>query len=258
MELPLSFYLLAGCVVLLTGISKGGFAGGLGTLAVPLLSLMIDPRMAAAIMLPILCCMDVFSMLAHRRNWDRRILLTLAPAAVLGILVGTLNFHLMSADLIRLIVGGLAVYFVAHYLYNRWRQAKRATLEKPPIPSVWKGRFWGCIGGFTSFVAHAGGPPLSIYLLPLRLEKTLLVGTTVVFFAIVNFAKLIPYAWLGQLHPGNLTASLFLLPLAPIGVRIGIYLHHRVSEKWFYWLCYSLLGVAGFKLIYEGASGILL
>ena len=256
MDLSLSFYALAVCVVLLTGISKGGFAGGLGTLAVPLLTLMIDPRMAAAIMLPILVCMDFFSVVAHRRNWDKDIIKILAPAAIVGIVIGTFSFHLMSTALIRLIVGVLAIYFVGHYLFGVWRQRHAIPASNQPVPSLWKGRLLGCIGGFTSFVAHAGGPPLSIYLLPLRLEKSLLVGTSVVFFAIVNAVKLIPYAWLGQFNTDNLITSLILLPLAPIGVKLGVYLHHRVSEKWFYWLCYSLLGAAGIKLVYEGSSAI--
>ncbi len=255
MELTLSFYALAASVVLLTGISKGGFAGGLGTLAVPLLTLVIDPRTAAAIMLPILICMDFFSVAAHRRHYDKQILKILVPAAILGIVIGTFSFRLFSADLIRLMVGLLAIYFVGHYLYGLWRKSRQS--DSRPIPSTWKGRLWGCLGGFTSFVAHAGGPPLSIYLLPLKLEKSVLVGTSVFFFTTVNLVKLIPYAWLGQLNTDNLLTSLYLLPLAPIGVKLGVYLHHRVSERWFYWLCYSLLGAAGLKLVYEGATGVL-
>ena len=53
------FYALAIPAILVTGISKSGFGGAMGGLAVPLLSLVIAPDEAAGIMLPILCVMDV-------------------------------------------------------------------------------------------------------------------------------------------------------------------------------------------------------
>ena len=249
-----AFYLLAATVVLLTGMSKGGFAGGLGTLAVPLLTLAVDPRVAAAIMLPILVCMDFVSLATYRKYCNQAILMTLVPSAIIGIIVGTLSFHLMSAQFIRLIIGVLSLYIVGQYFYKRWFKHDPS---QQPVPSPVKGRLWGCISGFTSFVAHAGGPPLSIYLLPLRLNKSVLVGTSVVFFTIINIAKLIPYAWLGQLGSEHLMTSLVLLPLAPIGVQLGVYLHHRVNEELFYWLSYLLLGLIGIKLVSEALLPLL-
>lgn len=157
-----SFYLLAAIVVLLTGMSKGGFAGGLGTLAVPLLTLAIDPRVAAAIMLPILVCMDFVSLATYRKYCDRAILMTLVPAAIVGIIIGTLTFQLMSAQFIRLIIGLLSLYIGGQFFVKRWRKTDLSKGSLPsPAPSPKKGRLWGCVSGFTSFVAHAGGPPLS-------------------------------------------------------------------------------------------------
>ena len=253
-----SFYLLAAIVVLLPGMSKGGFAGGLGTLAVPLLTLAIDPRVAAAIMLPILVCMDFVSLATYRKYCDRAILMTLVPAAIVGIIIGTLTFQLMSAQFIRLIIGLLSLYIGGQFFVKRWRKTDLSKGSLPsPAPSPKKGRLWGCVSGFTSFVAHAGGPPLSIYLLPLRLDKSVMVGTSVVFFTLINAAKLIPYAWLGQLTNEHLLTSLVLLPLAPIGVRLGVYLHQRVTEDFFYWLSYSLLALVGIKLISESLLPLL-
>jgi len=79
----------------------------------------------------------------------------------------------------------------------------------------------------------------------------------VVFFTLINAAKLIPYAWLGQLTNEHLLTSLVLLPLAPIGVRLGVYLHQRVTEDFFYWLSYSLLALVGIKLISESLLPLL-
>lgn len=249
----LSFYLLAAPVVLLVGISKGGFGGGLGTMAVPLLALMIDPRLAAAILLPILCVMDLFSVWSFRGTWDKSNLKTLLPGALLGTLAGALTFSITNADMIRILVGVLALYFVAHYLWGlRMLQHARRTEA-----GMVRGTFWGTIAGYTSYIAHAGGPPVSIYLLPQQLPKISLVGTTVLFFTIINYIKLIPYAWLGQLNTDTLLTSLMLMPLAPIGVKLGVYLLHKVSEKWFYWTCYGFLFVAGLKLVHEGITNLL-
>ena len=105
-------------------------------------------------------------------------------------------------------------------------------------------------------VAHAGGGPLSMYLFPLKLDKTKLMATSVFFFITVNYAKLIPYAWLGQLSSENLMTSLMLLPLAPIGVKLGVWMHHRVSNDIFYIICYTALFFTGLKLIYDGVAGL--
>lgn len=249
----LSFYLLAAPVVLLVGISKGGFGGGLGTMAVPLLALMIDPRLAAAILLPILCVMDLFSVWSFRGTWDKSNLKTLLPGALLGTLAGALTFSITNADMIRILVGVLALYFVVHYLWGL-RMLQHAQRTEAGIA---RGTFWGTIAGYTSYIAHAGGPPVSIYLLPQQLPKVTLVGTTVLFFTIINYIKLIPYAWLGQLNTDTLMTSLLLMPLAPIGVKLGVYLLHKVSEKWFYWTCYGFLFIAGLKLVHEGVTNLL-
>lgn len=248
-----TFYMLAVPVVLLVGISKGGFGGGLGVLAVPLLSLMIDPRVAAAILLPILCVMDVFSVWSFRGTWDRKNLKLLMPGALLGTLLGALTFSITNVDMIRLLVGALAIYFVAHYLWGL-RMLQQAQRREPGVTG---GTFWGTLAGYTSYIAHAGGPPVSIYLLPQQLPKLTLAGTTVLFFAIINLIKLVPYVWLGQLDTSALTTSLVLLPLAPVGVKLGVYLLHRVSERWFYWACYGFLLLAGIKLFVEGAQSLL-
>ncbi|MBL4801967.1 MAG: sulfite exporter TauE/SafE family protein [Emcibacter sp.] len=247
------FFILAVPVVLLTGISKGGFAGGLGTLAVPLLTLVVDPRIAAAIMLPILCTMDIFTVWRYRRDWDARALKILIPGAIVGIIIGGLTFRMMNVDMIRIIVGAMSLYFVGNYWFIHRGKAKVEAHEQNSV----KGGLLGAASGFTSFIAHAGGPPLSQYLFPLRMDKTVMVATSVMFFIVVNFTKLIPYAWLGQLSFENLKMSLYLMPFAPIGVWLGIWMHNRVSNGLFYIICYGLLFLVGIKLLAEGLFALL-
>ncbi|MBU2885696.1 sulfite exporter TauE/SafE family protein [Gilvimarinus agarilyticus] len=241
------FYLLAVPIVLLVGLSKGGFGGGLGSLAVPVLSLAVDPRLAAAVLLPILCSMDLVSLWSFRGKWDKRNLLILFPAAMLGLALGAAMHTYMDANKIRFIVGIMALYFVGHYLWGK-HVIQRVVAQKA---SVARGGFWGAVAGFVSYIAHAGGPPISIYLIPQQLPKTVFVGTTVIFFSVVNYVKLVPYVWTGQLDLSAFYTSLVLLPLVPIGVGLGVWLHHRVSDKWFYGMCYVLLTFAGIKLVSE-------
>lgn len=242
------FYLLAIPGILITGISKGGFGAGLGILAVPLISLALPPTQVAAILLPILCVMDLFGLWAFRGKWDKANMRIILPAGMLGILIGTFTFRYLNEHYIRLMIGLIAVCFVFYRWYGR------RLLTVAPGPNLCRGGFWGTIAGFVSFVAHAGGPPMSIYLLPQKLDKAVFVGTTVIFFTVVNYVKLIPYAWLGQFSMTNLLTSLILIPLAPLGIGLGVWLHRNINEKWFYFVSYSLLLIVGIKLVYDGIT----
>ena len=95
------------------------------------------------------------------------------------------------------------------------------------------------------------------YLLPQRLDRRIYVGTTVWFFFFSNYAKIIPYAFLGQLDLTNLATAFVLLPLVPIGVRLGVIIQGKLDEKVFYQVSYwALLGI-GVKLLYDGGRGFL-
>ena len=247
------FYAVAIPAVLLFGISKGGFGGGLGTAAVPLMALVISPVQAAAILLPILCVMDIVALWKFRGKWLWPELRILLPASLLGILVGTLLFEYMSASVVRLIVGIVAIAFTVHFWINKQR-ANSVTL--PDYPRSY-GIYGGSVAGFTSFVAHSGGPPISMYLLRRPLDRTDFAATSVVFFAVVNYVKLIPYTWLEQFDTANLATSAALVILAPVGVLIGAWLHARVSDRVFFAFVYVLLFAVGIKLVYDGVSGLI-
>jgi uncharacterized membrane protein YfcA len=244
------FYFFAVIAVLLAGISKGGFGSGAGIFATPLVALTLPIPQAAAILLPIICLMDLTGLVAYRRTFSREILKMTLAGGLAGVVVGTLSFRYLDDAWIRTMLGFIAVAFVLH-------RATRRAGTPPARPSVPRGLFWSTIAGYTSTIAHAGGPPLSIYLLPLKLDKAVMVGTSVVFFAITNFVKLIPYTWLGLFDRRNLLTSLVLLPLAPIGIATGVWLMRRLSETTFYRICYALLLVVGAKLLYDGLRGIL-
>lgn len=243
-----AFYIVAFFAVMLTGIAKGGL-GLAGGLSVPILSLVISPVQAAAIMLPLLVVMDISAAWAYRRIWDRGIMKVILPAGFFGVLIGALIFKFLNDDMIRIIVGLIAVGFVL----NSFRKQRAET----PKPSRAKGGFWGGLAGFTSFVAHAGAPPLSVYLLPLRLDPALHVGTSVIFFLFLNLFKLAPYSALGLFTMENLGTSLILMPLGVLGAFAGIWLRTRMSVNMFYRASYTLLLLIGLKLLYDGFGSLL-
>lgn len=249
------FYLAAIPAVLIVGISKGGFGGGLSVIAVPLMSLTVAPPQAAAVMLPVLCAMDLYGLWVYRRHWDRRLIGVLIPAAVAGITVGALSFRHLDDGAIRLMVGALAVAFVLDTL----RRARGAAVAVPAPGTLppWLGVPVGLFSGFSSFVAHAGGPPITAYFLTLKLEKVAFVSTSVIFFTSVNYLKLIPYGWLGQLSAANLATALALAPLALLGVGLGAWANRRISDTWFRRIVLVLLTATGLKLLGDGLTALL-
>jgi uncharacterized protein len=238
------FYAVAIPAVLLLGVSKSGFGAGFGSLAVPMMALAVSVPEAAAMLMPVLLVMDLLGMAAFRKNVDRRLLRFLIPFGLLGIVVGALLFKLLDARLVAGIVGGFTLLFLAQRLLFPPRA------DSPPPPR-WVGALLTVTSGFTSFIAHAGGPPINAYVIPLRLSPLLFTGTLAFFFFFVNLAKWIPYAWLGLLDLRNMSTSLALLPFAPLGVWVGVRIAHRIKPLLFYRLVYTGMFLTGSKLVWD-------
>ncbi len=240
------FLLAALGAVLVSGLSKGGFAPGAGFLATPLLALTSDPATAAAVMLPLLCLMDVFAVKSFWGLWDGRQVLAMGAGAILGVGAGWASFHALDADSLRIMLGCLAVGFVI------WNAVKSRLKPRPAGFSAPRAGFWGAVAGFTSFSAHAGGPPATIHLLGQKLDKTSFQATMAAFFAFANLIKLPPYAALGLLRGDVLTTAAYLAPLAPLSVWAGAWAHRRMSDRWFFGLTQICLLGAGLKLMWDG------
>ena len=247
------FYLCAIPAVLLFAMAKGGLGGAVSLLSVPLMSLAIPPLQAAAILLPLLIAMDAVAMWSFRGQWEMREIKIIVPGALLGVVVGAFTFRYMSEDAVKIMIAIIALAFSLDYYRKQYlHHIRNKNVLKPAQTSVVNGSIWGAVSGFTSFGIHAGGPPMSVYLLPLQMEKKKLMATFALFFGVVNLVKLVPYAWMNQINTSSLTTSLVLMPLAPIGVRMGYFLLHKVSEKMIYEVCYLFLVVVGIKLLWEG------
>lgn len=232
--------------VILMGLSKGGFSG-LGLLSLPLMALVVSPVTAAAIMLPLLISQDVVTVWSYRREFDRRNLAVLAPGALLGVLAGYLLAAKVSDAAVGFAVGVISVGFALRRL---------TSAGKPPPPvaraTLASGTLWGWICGFTSMIAHAGGPPFQIFVMPQRLPPAVFVGTGAIFFAAMNLIKVAPYLALGQFSQQNLVASAALFPVAIASTFAGVWLVRRVPAERFYTIIYWLLLAIGSKLILDG------
>ncbi len=238
-----NLYLFAAIGVFFFGIAKGGFAGPISMLAIPLMSLVMSPLKAAGILLPILVLMDIIAIFIFWKKWDVKILKIIIPASIVGIIFGTFTFQYTTENQIRLIVGIITILFVIISVVQKNNLLLR--------PTKIKGYFWAGTSGYTSFLIHAGAPPMNFYMLPLKLDKITYIGTATYAYFIINLVKLIPYYYLNLLGPTNLRISFYLIPIAIISVGIGYYLQKIISEKIFFNIIYILLFVSGLKLIYD-------
>ena len=245
-----AFYLVSVPAVMLYGIAKGGFGGAVAILAVPLMALVMSPTQAAAILLPILVVMDAVVVRTYWGVFDRRALQLLLPGALVGIGLGFLTAGAMDDNYMRVLVGLISTLFGAQQLLGF---AARASQRHRAAPAA----LFGTLAGFTSFSIHAGGPPLTMYLLPKGLPPLVFAGTAGLFFAVVNLVKLLPYYWLGQFTLDNLLYSLILVPLAPLGVRLGHALVKRSPAGFYYRVISFFLVVLGVKLLWDGVFGLL-
>ena len=245
-----NFYLFALPAVLLIGLAKGGFSG-LGALGTPLMAIGIaDPVKAAAILLPILIAQDVVGVAAFRKSWEGSILAAMLPGAIVGIGLGYLLAAYVSADAVMAALGGISILFG---LYRLWIERGGRIAASSSSPG-WIGSLFGVATGFTSQIAHAGGPPFQMWVMPKQLHRDVFVGTSAIFFAIINWIKVPAYVALGQFTPENAVASAILLPVAVLASLAGVKLVRRVSVERFYTIIYLLMIAAGAKLLLDGTG----
>ncbi|MES2986688.1 MAG: sulfite exporter TauE/SafE family protein [Pseudomonadota bacterium] len=239
------FWALAIPAVILLGLSKGGFAG-MGALSLPILALVTDPVRAAAIMLPLLIAQDVVGVWAFRRSIDWFVLVWMLPGAAIGIVLGYVFAASVSPDAVMAAVGAISILF-GGYRLGVERHALPASKSSPG----WVGSIAGVAAGFTSQIAHAGGPPFQMWVLPRRLPRDILVGTTAIFFAAVNWIKVPAYLALGQFTRDNLILAAALMPVAILSTIAGVWLVRRVSAERFYTAIYWLMILVGIKLVWD-------
>ncbi len=245
---PALFWPLAFVAAVLVGLSKGGLPI-VAMLAVPLMALVMNPIVAAGLLLPVYIISDMGGLWAYRKAFDKRVLKILVPATTIGVTVGGLTASIVPEWLVTLLIGLIGTVFALFFWF-------RNVIEGAPGRPRWiPGLIWGSMAGFTSFVSHAGAPPYQVYVLPLRLRKEVYAGTTQVLFSYVNLIKLIPYWMLGTVNAGSVKTALVLALPAMIAVWAGVRLVRILPEKLFFQLALWALLLVSLKLIWDGVAG---
>ena len=212
-------------------------------LAVPLLSLVMSPVKAAALLLPIFVISDWLGVYLYRRDFSKANLRILIPAGIVGVLAGWLTASIVSDQVVTFLIGTMGVAFCL----NVW--LCKPTDGAPQPADRAKGWFWGTLAGFTSFISHSGGPPFQIFTLPQKLAKAEFAGTATIVFAVINAAKIVPYQNLRPYSHETLLDAMVLIPFALIGTVAGAYLTRKISDIWFYRIVQLSLFLVSIKLL---------
>ncbi|NSX55065.1 sulfite exporter TauE/SafE family protein [Parasulfitobacter algicola] len=250
MAFDITFFLFAIPAVIFAGVSKAGFGSGASFASASILALILTPGQALGVMLPLLMLIDAASLRPYWGKWDWSIARRLAIGAIPGIFIAVWIYQIANADIFRFMIGAMSLLFV---LYQGAKSMSWVGARAKPFGPT-AGFFTGAVGGFTSFVSHAGGPPIAIYLLSQKLPKTTYQATTVIVFWVINIMKFIPYALLGIFTWQTFLADLLLAPVALLGTWLGVRAHHLVSERVFFSLTYVLLVATGSKLIWDATD----
>ncbi|QET05217.1 MULTISPECIES: sulfite exporter TauE/SafE family protein [Cupriavidus] len=249
MDLNVTTILVTFLGVFLICFMKGAFGGGFAIIGIPLLSLVMDPVTAGGLLAPLFIAMDLYGLRYWKPStWSKPDLLRLVPGLVIGIGIGYALFQVLDHRAISIVMAAVTLIFVGLWLVRGGEVVTRPRSSSKAVAA-------GLTSGITTMVAHSGGPPLAMYLLPLGLSKQVYAGTTSLFFTVGNLLKAIP--WLALARPAGATWTLMAISLlaVPSGVWLGWRLHDRLDQRQMYRVCYGLLVVTAMKLLWDGVAG---
>ena len=248
------FWIIGCSTIAIIAFSKGAFGGGAASIGVPTLSIFIDPLGAAILVAPLVSVMDMFTLRAFGpSSWSKPDLGVLLPGLVVGLGLGWLLFETVDPRLVGLVIAVISIGFALYWFWKRHQKANHVPMAVHRILGV----IAGIASGFTTFVAHAGGPPVAMYLIRRGLDKRLFVGTNTAFFTIGNLLKLGPYGVLLAARPDAAAAALMLSPVIPVAVMMGIRMHHKLSQDMILILTNALLILGGGRLLYVSLKALL-
>lgn len=245
MSFDIWFYLVGLSTAFAVAVSKGAFGGGLAVLSIPLLSLVMTPIQAAIVTAPLVLVMDIFAIGQFGPStWSKPDLKWLVPGLMVGIALGYYFFTAVDPNWVNIGIGVIALVFAFDY-FLRSRKAQSKHPVQPVVASI-----AGVASGFTTFVAHSGGPPASMYLLRRGLHKSVYAGTLLAIFFFGNLVKLLPFGLLALERPETIKAAALLVPAVPLGVWVGKKLHDRLDQQQLIFWAYVILTIAAARLLY--------
>lgn len=251
MDLNTTTILIVLAGVFFIAFMKGAFGGGFAIIGIPLLSLVMNPLTAGALLAPLFVLMDLFALRYWKPStWSKSELSVLLPCLIVGIGLGYFVLRFLDGRVVAIAMALITLTFAALW----FRSGGKIVAQQR---STVKATAAGVASGITTMVAHSGGPPLAIYLLPLGLTKEVYAGTTSLFFTVGNLVKAIPWLVLVKPSPPLWTLMAVALPAIPLGVWTGWKLHQWLDQRQLYRACYGLLVVTALKLLWDGIAGYL-
>ncbi|RME84577.1 MAG: sulfite exporter TauE/SafE family protein [Caldilineae bacterium] len=243
---PLYVYFVVALGMFLVGMSKGGLGATLSAVTVPMMALVLPVKDVIGMMPPVLMLADALAVGFHWGKWDGRMVRLLIPSSLIGVTIGTLFLANAPSELIRLVLGIIVIIFVIYKVFER-RLFARITYR----PHNWHGVLAGSVAGFTSSVAHTGGPPVGMYLLLQGVQPRTYAATSAIFFLILNYIK-VPFYYVADVFNFKVLATfLWLLPMVPLGVLAGKWIVVRVSKGFYDNIILFLLFVSAMLLIFS-------
>jgi uncharacterized membrane protein YfcA len=241
-----TFFIVTALVAFVIGLSKGGLGGMLGALITPIMAFILPVDQAIGLILPILMYADLFAVAFHWAHWNTRLVLLLLPGSITGVIVGTLFITNVPTDVLRTGLGIIVLLFAVYKLFEG-----RIVNSIQYQSRGWHGLLAGTITGFSSTLAHTGGPPVSIYLLMQDLTPQVFVATSALFFLLLNWLK-VPFYLYAQLFDFSrlLSIAWIVVPIVPIGVWAGKWAALRFEKKTFENVILVLLVLSSLILIF--------
>jgi uncharacterized protein len=228
---------VAGVIAILgfmIGVAKGGF-GGLGALLTPLLALVLPVASAVGVLLPMLMVGDVFAVYMYWKEWDLDLVKRMLPAGIVGALVGTFLLSSVPPDGLRIILGIFVLVSVAYKFLSDRIQAIRYE------PRSWHAPAAGLLSGVASGMFNSGGPPFNSYLLLQKLNARRFIGTTAIYFALLNLIKVPGFLYTGVLNVTLLLSLWWVFLFIPVGIWVARMTLTRLSPAAFEWIIIVML-----------------
>jgi uncharacterized protein len=238
-------WIIAALAALSVGFAKSGFAGA-GLVTVLLMAQIMPARESTGALLPLLIAGDLFAVLVFHKHAQWHHIWRMIPPALAGIIAGFLVMDKIPAGWFAPVIGWIVLVLVVLQCLRRIQPARFESVPHHPAVA------WliGCWSGFTTMIANAAGPIMTLYFLSVRLPKFEFAGTSVWFFLMVNLFKVPFSVTLGLIHPGSLALDLMLVPLVGAGIYCGRILIEKISQKMFERFLLAFAGIAALKLIF--------
>ena len=255
------WWLIVCLAVSLIGVTKSGFGSGVGLMIVPMTAVALShtpfgEKAALGLLLPLLIAGDVIAVYQYRRLASLRLLKQLLPGTAVGVLLGSLLLYWIGRHrqdlanaLMRLEIGAESILLVSLH----WWRTLRGRVTKL-LPEPLRGSLTGAFAAVSSTLAHAAGPVIALYLLPLGLDRQTYVGTSAIYFFLLNSAKLPAYAMTGQFRNANLTFTARFLPLVLLGAAAGWTMNKRINDKLFSKIVYAVTFALGWYIFIDGIA----